>query len=384
MIAARASVVALPALVVPMPGLATSLFFIGAALLTFAVVQEHGLAPLRRAAWALPGALAVALGLVGALWSPVPERTIQTALNFAVLILPAAIVLLEPGRDRLRDAVLPLWAAGGLALALLIAAVAEVASALGTAPSIATVKGYTFLALWVWPVAGALWLAGYRRRAALAILGVAVASFASEADLSWTAAVVGGATFALATIAPEVTRRIVGPALLAVYALVLPFAVGSLHHWQSDLPAAVVGAASGRIDIWAHLSDLGWERPWFGWGMQSSGALPPIPAVDPMAVYAGVRAAYPHNVPLQVRLELGVAGLALLAAIIVSGWRAILALPRALTPFALAFAAGALWVSCISYNLWSDYTLFLFFMPIALFGIVATGRGSVAETGRGR
>ncbi len=375
-VAARVAVATLPPVAVLLPGLAAGAFFVGAGLLTLAVVRRNGFEPWRRAVWVWPGAAAVLLGLASAAWSPVPERTATTALNLALLIVPACTLLLAAGQERLRDHALPLWAAGGLAAALALVAGETVARAAGASSALATVKGYTFLALWVWPVAGALWLAGRRHLATAAMIAVTLASFASEADLSWTATLVGGIALVCAAAAPVATVR-VAALLLFAYAVVLPFALGWLPAWKDDLPSALVAAASGRIDIWGHLSTLGWERPVLGWGLQASGVLPPIPAVGPPSAYHGVQASYPHNVPLQVRLELGIAGLAVLAAILLAAWRAIRALPRTLVPFTLAFTAGALWVSCISYNLWSDFTLFLYLMPITLFGLLADDGGAV-------
>ena len=78
---------------------------------------------------------------------------------------------------------------------------------------------------------------------------------------------------------------------------------------------------TGRLDIWQTVFDAASERPWFGWGFSS----PWVPWVEPfndLVVRRGVLQLHAHNAWLDVWFQLGVVGLVLFAALIVSvTWR---------------------------------------------------------------
>lgn len=92
----------------------------------------------------------------------------------------------------------------------------------------------------------------------------------------------------------------------------------------SNLFLALFGKSSdltGRIGIWNDVIDLAQQRPWFGWGYSS----PWIGWVEPfdgLVVRNGVEQLHAHNAWLDVWLQLGIVGLVLFAAVIVSMlWR---------------------------------------------------------------
>ncbi len=92
----------------------------------------------------------------------------------------------------------------------------------------------------------------------------------------------------------------------------------------SNLFLALFGKSSdltGRIGIWADVIELAQQRPWFGWGYSS----PWIGWVEPfdgLVIRNGVEQLHAHNAWLDVWLQLGVVGVVLFAAVIVSVlWR---------------------------------------------------------------
>ncbi|MCP2031684.1 O-antigen ligase [Okibacterium sp. HSC-33S16] len=92
----------------------------------------------------------------------------------------------------------------------------------------------------------------------------------------------------------------------------------------SNVFLALFGKSSdltGRLGIWDKVIGLAQERPWFGWGYSS----PWIPWVEPFdgfIVRRGVEQLHAHNAWLDVWLQLGVIGVVLFAAVIVSlTWR---------------------------------------------------------------
>ena len=78
---------------------------------------------------------------------------------------------------------------------------------------------------------------------------------------------------------------------------------------------------TGRLGIWDTVIGLASERPWFGWGY-SSPWIPWVEPFDDLIVRRGVLQLHAHNAWLDVWLQLGVVGVALFAAVIVSMlWR---------------------------------------------------------------
>lgn len=91
-----------------------------------------------------------------------------------------------------------------------------------------------------------------------------------------------------------------------------------------DAALAVLGKSSdltGRLDIWAEVTELASRRPWFGWGY-SSPWLPGAVPFDEPVVRNGVEQLQAHNAWLDVWMQLGIVGVVLFAAVVVSVlWR---------------------------------------------------------------
>ncbi|WP_162940381.1 O-antigen ligase family protein [Gryllotalpicola protaetiae] len=102
-----------------------------------------------------------------------------------------------------------------------------------------------------------------------------------------------------------------GGAVAAVAAVVLLWHAQLLHTLgkSPDL--------TGRTTIWHSVEGLALERPWLGWGWISYW----VPTVKPfkgLAVHGGVEYLQAHNAWLDVWMQLGVAGLALFVALVIS------------------------------------------------------------------
>jgi O-antigen ligase len=78
---------------------------------------------------------------------------------------------------------------------------------------------------------------------------------------------------------------------------------------------------TGRIDIWAEVTSLAERRPWFGWGYSSPWLPGAVPFDEPI-IRNGVEQLQAHNAWLDVWLQLGIVGVVLFAAVVVSVlWR---------------------------------------------------------------
>lgn len=388
---ARLAAVLLPAVAFHSSGLATSSFFVLAVLSALLVLRRQGLAavPVRR--WALPlAALAtlIALGLASALWSPVPGKSLRTALTFALLLGPMVLVFAPAGRSLLAGADLPRYAAVGLVAGLAVigfenltgnALLSLVQPALWQ-PTPALVpkfnRGFALLTLLVWPVAAWLWLGGRRLLALAAPIVVAAACFTGVSRAATTAILLGMAV-ALAGALARRHIRALGAVILGAYLVVLPFTVGALFELRDQIPNRFLGRqVFDRVEIWDHLDRLAWDRPLFGWGIGASGTLPPIGALgDHGYTLPGFQAAYPHNVPLEVRVDLGVVGLIPVAVLLIGVLGALGRLPMPVRPFALAAFASGLWISALGFQTWSDSSLFLYLAPALMLALLGDAEG---------
>jgi exopolysaccharide production protein ExoQ len=121
-----------------------------------------------------------------------------------------------------------------------------------------------------------------------------------------------------------------------------------------------------RLRIWEFTVARIEERPFLGWGLDSSRALPGGRADS--GAGGEVMALHPHNAPLQVRVELGLPAVVLLAGLIlwpiVRIWRNG---SRAAAPI-LAVAAVAMAAASISYGLWQSWWVATLWLTAAFSG----------------
>jgi hypothetical protein len=83
---------------------------------------------------------------------------------------------------------------------------------------------------------------------------------------------------------------------------------------------ALVGKSSDlthRVDIWAAVINLAQERPVFGWGWVSYW-VPWVAPFDTLASNSGVRQLHAHNAWLDIWLQLGIVGLVVFGALVLS------------------------------------------------------------------
>ena len=170
----------------------------------------------------------------------------------------------------------------------------------------------------------------------------------------------GMAAFAIAYVAPRfaLTATI---AVLIFWLVAAPFVTPVL---ASALEAhGLPYSWNARLEIWTYIIEHIWERPWFGHGLDAARAH--IPAVP----------VHPHSASLQIWFELGVVGVLLSTALLVSGGRELVHRFADNRPAAAA-AAGTLAaigvVANVSFNLWAEWWLATFFIAGGIVG--ALGR----------
>jgi O-antigen ligase len=212
-------------------------------------------------------------------------------------------------------------------------------------------RGLSYAALLLWPLI-ALTHRQYRTVAILVPLLLLVATLSPSRGA--VLAIIGSTGFWLLT---RLAPRLVLPAalvLLTIVAIIAPLSPSLIFAHSTDWLQQIPPSWRHRFEIW----DFVWQRsltaPMGGLGLDSVGLLPPLSPHQGLYLYANTPAAHPHQMFLQLYLELGLLGWL---------WGVILALaalwqtpqlPHKIRAAATAVWAGALILACGAFSLWTD------------------------------
>lgn len=238
------------------------------------------------------------------------------------------------------------------------------------------------LSLFLWP---ALYSAStYSNRRAImlafAVIGV-LAILSSLASL--LAAIIGLlVVFVRSRFKRRASIAIVG--VISAMVILVPYVIKISGANVFEQPAAFADVNSPvpnlfrtRLAIWGFTADKIDMKPWLGWGFDSSRDIPKedhrlSPSMEIMPLH-------PHNMSLQMRLELGVPGVSLLAAFIFLSlyWLAKFTDDSRRSGFALAPALGWLFIANVSFGMWQTWwmaTAFLLVIAMHLIFLITPQR----------
>jgi O-antigen ligase len=373
--------VLMPALgVVASKGIAAAVVVAGAA--GFALWAKEGFAriPIPRSLIVALSALA-AWAAITAAWAPHPSGALLLMVGLVVLsvagigLLVAASRLDEAHRRRTGGLLL---VGMFLGLAALVTGYAY-ANATGKSlwgtffsdPLTTLNNGAVVISLLAWPASAALWRQGRARIIvpAAAALFIGLAFLSSGAAL--LAAVCGLAAFAVVWLFGRRGAWVLA-AVLFVATLAAPLLVSSWLPIMSTtkIMESLPPSSQHRLTMWAFAVEKIAVKPTWGWGMDASRA---IPQEDRrLAPNMEIMPLHPHNAFLQVRLELGLPGAALVAAILSILFAKVIGGIGDRT--ARAFAAGAagayLAVAAVSYGMWQNWWMATAWALAALMAVV--------------
>ncbi len=336
-------------------------------------------------------------GALSTSWSITPAHSLFESGRFLLLsitglmIMAAAGSLDAAGRQRVGNALI-----GGVAVAIVLLQIERwtqggIVTLLGLARPDAPVtlsrfdRGAVVLMLMAWPTAAIL---AHRRTWTWLAIG-AVAMLATLFELNSHAAMLGAVLGIVAVpIAWFLPRPAAGVmiASVALLGLVGPRLVpdGDGIAWLQRSPSPLHPSAIHRLAIWRFTAERIDERPWFGWGLDASRALPGghdrvIDAMPDVKLpdFAELLPLHPHCAALQWRVELGLPGVLLcVLAIGVILWP--LAKSRAAArgekAIALALAASALTIALLSYGAWQAWWIASLWLVAATLRAVSSER----------
>ena len=123
-----------------------------------------------------------------------------------------------------------------------------------------------------------------------------------------------------------------------------------------------------REQIWRFAAERALEKPIFGWGLEATRAMPNMGEESLRGPDGKVLPNHPHNVPLQLWLDLGIPGLAL------GGWVLFRLKRRVETPLAQAFLVYLLLNAVVSIGFWRPRWIALACCGVFLFCLLASHR----------
>ncbi len=228
--------------------------------------------------------------------------------------------------------------------------------------------------LLVWPAAFAARASGLPRIAFGILVAVVALGYVSD-QVTALPAILWGLLMALAVYALGriAVHFLAGSAVLGT--LIFPWLPGWLFtaegvtSWMPELRFSMFH----RLHIWEFAAARIAEKPWLGWGLDGSRALP-----GGETVFYG-KATYmpnhPHNGVLHIWLELGVPGALLLLALQVLIWRALLnpALDRTARAAACGLYATGLVHFGIAFGIWQNWWVGLLGLSAAAMILMARG-----------
>lgn len=215
-------------------------------------------------------------------------------------------------------------------------------------------RGLSYAAVLIWPLVALLRHAGRGRLACMLVVALLVVVWFSTSRGALVALLGGIGFFVVASLSVRLVLGL-GVVLLAVVALgVLVFVPWVFDHhltWFASLPSSWYH----RVEIWDYM--LAWHglQPWLGAGVDGAGLVPLTSPHQHLYMHALAPAAHPHQMYLQLVLELGPLGW--LWGVAVAGWSLWkVGHWRVVSVRAEAFAvwAALLVLACGSFSLWSD------------------------------
>ena len=316
-------------------------------------------------------------------WTAAPDRAPSTAIRLATTIIGGGLIVATAARLEEQQRMSVSWAlllgvsaTVGLLLAVAIAIHAQLLLN-GKVPLSALLRGADYtapglemfnrtasvIALLVWPACVVA-----SRQSLLAsitlLVGGSVLLTLLNSSTPILALAAGAIAFATAYFAPRATTLIFATGIVLVTALTPALdRIEPTLSRVTDATDIVDGSFNHRLQIWSFAADRANERAWTGWGLESSRALGDSATTDVTVDAAGTQVVaellplHPHNAMLQVWLELGFPGAALVGALLI--WL-VFYLNRWVTNHAsraAAFAtlASGLVVAELSYGIWQGW-----------------------------
>ena len=380
-------------------------------LLIAALAAQQSLRAGDAALRAFSAHVTVRLGAMLALWAavtltwaedPSPATLFRVCLVAVMALLLVAAVQKLTQRDAVRLANIAMiggilmlvllgaevWS-GGLVLAWTHPDEIVVSPAVWTAPIKETIaRGGAVLAPLTFAYALLIYARTKRAWLSLLLMAATLALCASSVmDTAWLALVAGAIAFVVARAAPRFALIGLFGGLI-LYAVIAPWLSTTVLTLDGidDLGRVPWRGTEQRIGIWHHVAGLVAERPLTGYGFDAARTLAKAEATVPGTNWPALPL-HPHNAIMQIWLELGAIGIALVIAILATAARALW--PMTARPLhlaaTLATITGTAVLALASFGIWQYWWLaawgFVAAVLVLALRVAPPGPGSEAGGG---
>ena len=331
----------------------------------------------------------LAWSLLSAAWAPEPLGSLDLWARFAVISL-VGLVFVACARNLCAEshgAIEKALMIGGVTFLGLLAVeiVTDVAMTrtlrglLADADNVRMVmisRGTMIFAIFFWPCAYVIWR-NINPAAAVAFgLASGAALYFSPSVIALLAICVAGCVFAIVYWRPRPAVTVLGVLVVVALAaapilttyLISPDRVTSTF---GDLPLNW----QHRLYIWQFAAEKIAERPFFGWGFDASRDIAGGSQV--VANIAPAMPLHPHNAALQLWLELGVPGVAIVVVLLGHLFKGLAGsdLPPSRIALATAMVSAYLVIANIGFGLWQNWWLAVAWLMAAICIATTTWRG---------
>ena len=216
--------------------------------------------------------------------------------------------------------------------------------------------------LLVWPAALAFERLGRAWFGVILAVAFAAASFALTTASSTMAMILSLLVLAIAWWRVAGARFLIGAGVLAAFALILPGAILVYDHFGKgqalfgELNASHQYSGGHRLEIWHFAAVNTLDRPIIGHGINASRFIPNNGAVSAFQPPdKPVITLHPHDAFLQIWLELGLVGVVLVAALLLSALRETRRWTEGANRFVLAGGVAALVIAGLAFGIWQTW-----------------------------
>ena len=243
-------------------------------------------------------------------------------------------------------------------------------------------RGLSYLVLMSFPLLAGVKYGSFpqtfKKRLALMLLFILVLFIPAgltESRASKLALILALLTTGAAMFWPLITRRVCEFVLLLCLSWAAVTRAFFLDHfdWLTSMPPSW----RARIEIWDYISYRISERPYLGWGLGTSHTLHFKEPHGASYLFMTMPAAHPHNVILELWVELGLPG------ILLGLWFAFWMLQKAsrldkeIAPFAIGAWVAALCLSLVAYDFWTDSLFSCFALTAFAFAVLQCNKSKL-------
>jgi O-antigen ligase len=356
-----------PALTCGIPRIMAPLFMISALLTIAADCWMRRARPtIDRHLGALFGAFLI-FGMISYLWTINPDDTFSKTVQLGMIFLPLAFlvqVIRRMSEAELKK--LGQLAMAGFGIGLTVFCIEKYMGH----PFYETLRGgqsndvvdnkenkaIVLLAFWMYI------MAAYARpvwgKIAMTVIGCVISylTINSPSDSAQLIMMVMPVFIAIVLVLPTrlLTKLVLtGTCLLTLSMPLISYGVANHTNWKDNY--SLTSSVRSRIEIWDQTARRSFEKPVFGWGLQSS---PMMPSRGELAYDTGhpIHHMHPHNAPLQIWFETGLLGIAMTCAMFFVFYRRINAFSSAWTQKYAVFMWGGVFAYTLSiWGLWQTW-----------------------------